>query len=366
MLNPTSKKFLVLVVLLIINTAHSNNDFNTKNLTEEEQRIFDSIKNSDPRLSEIAPSIRSKEQEGSPERYNSQLRVYRDTNRIISLKMSPNDEVNIKFCYKAPVMIEFGETIRSKIERIEMSNRKVIDSKMLKGNRSVLVSMIESIEKLTETEGKESSIGGSWETRMWVERSSDKQDYVFNLIGEKCPLNGKMKYPSKVIIEDREGNNSKDNKLLIPTDYITELTKNTLRDNTRNGFKANGMATLPNSIWHSISVSLSFKELPINIRKKDENYYVKMPKFIVLDSNKEFEIQHKLEHLNYSSKRETQERKIPVSRYNLKLQITKKYIYEKKYIYVIVLFEDEEYHQFVKIPVKDLYEQRIDKKKRGL
>ncbi len=325
-----------------------------KNLTPEEQSILNSIKHKDIRLS----SIKSATNEDAPDRINSKLKVYTDSNRIIRVKMSVNDETIVKFCYKSSVMIEFGDSM-SKLENVEISNDKIVQAKMLKGNKSIMIGLTESIEKLTGETG--SGLGGNWETTMWVERSSDKQDYVFKLLPEKCPTSGLMPYPSKIIIEDREGNNTQEDRILLPTDYIVELTKGTPRLNNKNYIKVNGFTTKPNSLWHSLSISVGHKDPPTNIKQKGNDLFIKKPKFIFLDSNKQFLIKSRSEFLSTQSLLETNKELRPTSRFNIMIELSKKYIFEKKYIYMILQHEDENYHQFVKIPIKKLFEKHANK-----
>lgn len=354
-------RILATILILLVAMSSFAQDAKKQNfvqeLTPQEQMIFNQIKNKDSRLE----GIKLNGVDLTPgDRFNSKLKVYNDNNRIVRLKMSVNDVLTTKFCYKSPVMIEFGNSVRTKIERVQISNRKIVDAQMLKGNRDLLISMVTSIEDLAKED--EAILNSAWETTVWVERASDKEDYVFKFIAERCPSNGIMPYPSKIIVEERTGTSSPDDNLLISSDYITELTKNTERRNGRNYFKVNGFDSRPNSIWHSMSVSIGYKNLPKSIKKVDGRHMIKKPKFIVLDSNKQFEIKNSSNFLKYSSKKETDVTGVPTSRYNMMLQLTKKYMFEKKFVYMIVLYEDEDYHQFIKVPIYDLYKKFMEKK----
>jgi hypothetical protein len=333
-----------IIILLILTFSFSSlASEQTIMLTDEETRLLQSIKYKDKRLESV-----KLESSDSPGRYNNMMKMMYNNNGIISIPMSPTaDILKVKMCYKSPLMIELGESIGGTISSITTSSKAIVDFKEVKGKRKVIFSLVNKIDK-------------TWENTFWIERSIDKKDYILKIFAEKCPLSKTQEYMSKIILEEKKGLHSKQSELLSPADYMAKITKGTPRDNLRYSFKVNALTSHSDSTWHSISVSIGYKEMPKNTINKDGDIYIKTPEFQVLDYNRIITIDSKATLLPESSILESRKSGIPVHRFNLMVNLTKRYIYEMKYVYLLIQFED--FHKLIKLPVRKLFEKSIKDK----
>lgn len=309
-----------------------------KVISPEDEKILEQIRKSNT----IKPLEKKKNKKDN---FNKKARVVRDDSRILTESMSVNDRMDVMVCYNNPVIIKMGDTIDDQVNAVYIGNNKFFSAKKLEQNpRAVLVSVNEPI---TEKNGQ-------FQTILWIERQGNKRSYIFNIIAEKCPDQGILPYPVEIIVEDKQGIVSKNQRILLSSDFITEITKGLPLDNSKNEVRVNGMITSANSDYIALGISLLFDygKIPKRIKK---------PKFIFLDSLKLRIIDSKAEYLTYSSVSETNKLKetgnnLHALRFNLMLNSSKKYIYERKYVYALIVHEDLGYYQMVKIPLKELHD----------
>lgn len=331
-------RFLTTLLLIVSFSIHA------KVISSEDEKLLEQLRQS----KEIKPNKKGDKKDN----FNKKARVVRDDSRILTESMSVNDRMDVMVCYNNPVIIKMGDTIDDKVNAVYIGNNKFFSAKKLEQNpRAVLVSANEPITQKN----------GQFQTILWIEREGNKRSYVFNIIAEKCPSKGILPYPVEIIVEDKQGIVSKNQRILLPSDLITELTKGLPRKNSSNEVRLNGMLASANSSYVALGMSLLFPhgKIPKKIKK---------PKFIFLDSLKVRTLESKSEFLKFSSIGETNKLKdsgenVHALRFNVMLNVSKKYIYERKFAYVLILFEDLNYYQMVKIPLKDLHD---NLKKKGL
>lgn len=336
-----SRIFNYLALSLILSL--SSVSVTAKSLTKEEEDILKKIKQN-----QLSPISKKKD------RFNKKVRVVRDDSKILRLPISVNDRVDLMICYNSPVVIKFDDSLKDEIVAVYSGNSKVYDVKKLPHNdKSVLVTLIE-----------EPVEDGNFAVPLWVERKSDNRSYVFNLISEKCPTQGILPYPVEIIIQQKTGVVSKNQRLHIPSDLIYLIAKDNKRDNNRNFVRANGIMMTANSSFMGLSLSVIMKGLPKGKLLKDKNAIsMKQPRFVFLDSLKVRTIESDTMYLRDPSIGETNINKLPTARFNIMLRLEKKYIFERKFVYVMIVFDDENYYHIAKIPLIDLYE---DLRKNGL
>ncbi len=313
-----------------------------KKLTPDEERLLKMMREQNGKVNVV--------NESKKQRFNSKLRVVRDDNRIMKVPMSIKDRVDLMTCYNSPTIIKFGESVDHKVNAVYLGNHKFFAAKKLEQNeKAVLISMTKPLDK------------GNFQTTLWLERTGDKRSYVFNLIAEPCPSKGILPYPAEVVIEDKLGVVSKNQRLMIPSDLIMELSKGMPMKNDANFIRVNGLMATANSSFVGLSISIILKNTP-GAKDSKGNPIIKKPKFVFLDSLKVRTIDNDSKYLEHSSKGESKINQLSTLRFDTLLNVDKKYIFERRFVYLMVLFEDLGYYQLVKIPLKDLHD---DLRKKG-
>jgi len=306
----------------------ANNGTIPEKLSSEEEKILQEIRQGKTEV--------KKEDPKGVNRANKKSRMKREDSRIMIEHMSVGDVLELKTCFGSPFRISFGESITDRISEGKLGNTAKFSADIDNNTRrSIYVTQ------------KENDIG-SVHTTLWLERNSDKRAYVFNIIGEPCPKNGLLQYPVEIILEDKVAFDNPKERVLLPTDFITEVTKNFPRKNDTNFISVNGMVVSANSTWSAIGVSIVLKGVMPDQTKK------LAPKFIVTDWAKTRVIKSVAEYLKYPSQAETDLNGVATLRFNLKVNIGKKQIIERKYIYLIIMYEDDQIYQIAKVPVYDM------------
>lgn len=296
-------------------------------VTPEELRIYEEMKKG---------NIPVKENKGI-KRVNPNYRIKRGDSRIVSEFAGVDDIHEIKTCFGNPLIISFGQSIKDKILFVKNGNPAKFSHEVeVSNHRSVTISL-------------NTPADGSVQGHFWIYRDSDNRRYNFRLIGEPCPSEGIYTYPVDVIIEESATYNSPSQRVLLPTDFLIETTKNYQRNNGYALINVNGLLTTASARFTTLGVSISLKDF--NGKKMRE------PRFIVLNWSKTHQYEVTQEYLPLSSQAETDLNKIPTLRFNLRLGLTKKQIVEREYIYLIVMYDDEEKYQIAKVPLKDLLNQ---------
>lgn len=269
-------------------------------------------------------------------RINKKSRMVREDSRILIEHMSVGDIYEVKTCFGNPFRISFGESVTDRISEAKLGNiAKFTQDINPDTRRSILIAQ------------KEAEAEGSVHTTLWLERASDKRAYIFNITGEPCPPKGLLKYPVEIIIENKQAFDNPHARVLLPTDFITELTKNFPKKNDANFISINGLVTSANATYSSIGVSIVLKNVTTQTKMRE-------PRFIVTDWSKTRIIESHSEYLVYPSQAESDKNGLPTLRFNLKVKIGKKQITERKFIYLLIMYEDDKYYQIAKIPVYDM------------
>lgn len=296
-------------------------------LSPEEQKILNEIRDG-----KVQPVPESK----GINRINKKSRMVREDNRILIEHMSVGDIYEVKTCFGNPFRISFGESVTDRISEAKLGNiAKFTQDINADTRRSILIAQ------------KEPEESGSVHTTLWLERASDKRAYIFNITGEPCPTQGLLKYPVEIIVENKQTFDSPETRVLLPTDFISETTMNFPRKNDSNFISVNGLVTSANATYSSIGVSIILKNITTQTK-------VREPRFIVTDWSKTRIIESHQEYLTYPSQAESDKNGLPTLRFNLKVKIGKKHITERKFIYLIIMYDDEKFYQIAKVPVYDM------------
>lgn len=301
-------------------------------LTPEERAIYEELKKG------VTPT---QEKKGIT-RINSNYRIKRGDNRIVSEFTGVDDVHEIKTCYGNPLVISFGDTIKDKIFVVKNGNTAKFSHEVEPStNRSVTVSL-------------NAPADGTVQGHFWIFRERDHRRYNFHIIGEPCPSNGLYTYPFDITIEESGEYVSSSQRLLLPTDFMAEVTQNYKRDNSQNFVAANGLITTPTGKYTSLGISLALKNYKGQAK-------IREPRFLAVNWAKTHQFKLTQEYLPFSSQSETDLNQIPTLRFNLKLELSKKNIIERGHIYLIVMYDDTKTYQIAKVPLVELLKQLKDK-----
>lgn len=313
-------------------------------LTKEEQKILDEY-----RRGEIA-----KEENKNPNKkksFNDNMKINRGDNRIVEEILTPGDALLIKTCHANQVRVSFPSDTSDVIFQVAIGNPEIF---------GVVESDAHPNSKIFHLK---KPVEGTVYSPIWIFRSSDKRPYVINAIGEPCPEEGLLPYPMDITIREHESVSFVGkrprllNKPLIPTDFLAEIARGTVRKNDINNINLNGVIGGGTSKTTILSVSIpltSHVSYPFKGLKKLK---IQEPEFIVINKLMTRQIQAEQTYLSHSSQLETDKNGFPTIRFSLSIGIDKKKIYEDENIYLMVLYPDLNVHQMVEVNLKKMLEQ---------
>ena len=313
-------------------TEEAAEGVNLSDLTPEERTIYDELKK----------GVVAVQEKKGINRVNSNYRIKRGDNRIVSEFTSVDDVHEIKTCYGNPIVISFGKSIPDKISVVK------------NGNVGKFSHEVEPSTSRTVTISLNAPADASIQGHFWIFRERDNRRYNFHVIGEPCPSNGIYTYPFDITIEESKEYAGTMDRLLLPTDFMSEVTQNYRRDNAQNFVNTNGLMTTATGTYTSLGVSISLKDYKGQAE-------VREPRFIAVNWSKTSKIGLSQEYLPFSSQGESDLNQIPTLRFNLKLEYAKKNIIERKIIYLIIMYDDTKTYQIAEVPLMELLKQLKDK-----
>lgn len=268
-------------------------------------------------------------------RINESFALLSDDKRVVTITMSVNDVIKTQMCYNSPLRIAFDPLFEDKMGAPILDDSKVAKAQVLEDKRSVLVSMNEAaIIKADEV----------WRTGIRIVRASDSRAYYIQIDMIACP-EGDIDFPREIIIKDKGLKEYKDSTML-PEDFISTLTYGLPRVNNENPANVYGGLPTENANWVLLGVSIKIRN-PLRAKAKFE--------FIVLDNQQLEIINSDVKFIPTSSMFASDTTGIPTLRYNIMVNVNKKYAIEKDIINLLIIDHDEKTHQHLKIRLKNLY-----------
>ena len=129
-------------------------------------------------------------------------------------------------------------------------------------------------------------------------------------------------------------------------DLIVETTLGYARKNKTNLIEVYSGVMTASSDWSSLGVSIKLGDS----KRKNMNI-----EFIVFDALQNSIIASSAKFLEKSSEKATKLNNHPTLRINLKINVSKKYVIERNYVYIAMLDHDKYYYQYARVDLKNLY-----------
>jgi len=274
---------------------------------------------------------------GKKKRSNPFFKINRDDRRIVDAHISTNDSVEAFICFGNPLRIVFANDREESFSNVGMSDNQVyLSGSVSEDKKSAVISVQNPLPK-----------DQFWRGSATLERASDGQGYKVFLTATYCPSN-MDEYPSEIRIHKRGKKRVVGQPFMNPADFITELTKGRERKNIHK-VKANIMVATSgvNKVAQPLTI------IPSGGVLRDSFNF----KLIYLDSLQIQQIPSKTQYLKWASKKASQELGRPVVKINSLIEVGKKYIWEREYVYLLLVDLDRNTYQHIKIPLKTQYQQ---------
>lgn len=272
---------------------------------------------------------------GEKKRINPFFRINRDDRRIIDAHISTNDSVEAFICFGNPLRIHFANDREEKFSSVGMSdNQMYLSGAVSEDRRSAVISVQSPLPK-----------DKFWRGSATLVRESDGESYKVFLTATYCPLN-MDDYPSEIRIHKRGGKRTVGQPFMNPADFITEITKGRERVNAH---KVEANIMVATSGVNKIAQPLTI--MPSGGVKRDAFNF----KLVYLDSLQIQQIPSQTQYLKWASKRASRKAGRPVIRLNSHISVGKKYIWEREYVYLLLIDLDRDTYQHIKIPLKSQY-----------
>lgn len=328
-------------------------DVETKNITKsEEKQKFNPISSDEPvRLPETLASLKKKTlaieeskkkkeenkkalyspppQERQEEKHEGYI-VERDSSKVIKKKISINDVLTIKLCYSAGVSVILDEDIQTELQRVILDDRTYFDALDFENHRGVYIKLKQPIpsEKFLES-------------AIRLVRKDNDKEYLINLLGVSCQQ-GLNPYPKVYYLQDKipliAGKLTKVN---TPEDTIIELSNGYPRKNINN-LEIYDLVARSGSEWAILGLQVKLD--------KSKTVTTEDPfSFKILDNLQISEIPSKVEYLPLQSKKATDSLGEPIARFRLILNLNKQYYLENRYLYIMLVDQKDQYHQYLKV-----------------
>lgn len=252
----------------------------------------------------------------------------RDSSKVVTRRMDPNDSLNVKMCFSAGLSIALDQDIQDEFQRIILDDKIFFDAQEMDNHRGAYVRMKREVPP-----------GKHWESALRLIRKSDDKTYLINLIGLPCPPSGMTPYPKTIYLKNHTGLMGANTKAMTPEDTIIALSKGLPRIQ-KNRIRFYDMLASSGSNWYVFGVEVQYP----NPSKKTT-----MPKMIVLDNFQVNQIPSKLEYLPVHSQKATDARGVATLRFKLTVNINKTYVLKSRYIHVMFLDEEAGHYQYVRV-----------------
>lgn len=266
--------------------------------------------------------------------------IERDSNKIINLKIKPNDFVNILICNSNPVHIAFDKDYN-----------ELIQTPILDGNTQDFEALPFENYKGVYVRLKEPVSGSIKQSNLRLILKSNDKALMFKLIGIPCPSKGLNPYPTTYYISEKESSISANSKVYAPEDFILIASEGYKRKNMNISLR--DMFASAHSDWAVFSLQL---KIPAGMEQNNYKY-----EFKILDSFQISLIQSKTEYLQGVSEDVTSATNMTTLRYKLSVMINKKYMIDNKYIWLMVLDHNKKEYIYELVDLEPYYKSLIDR-----
>lgn len=257
---------------------------------------------------------------------NAGFLMERDSTKIITRSMSPNDVLNVKICYSAGVTIALENDVQDEFQRVILDENQYFAAETFENKKGVFVALKKQIPQ-----------GSYWESAIRLVRKRDDKTYLVNLIALPCP-DGLVQFPKVIYLKEHIGMIQSNNKVLTPEDMIIQQSKGMPRIQ-KNKIRVYDMVSSSASKWSVFGIEVQYPE----------GSKMTVPKMVVLDSFQVNKMNSKLEYLPLPSKKATEIRGVPTLRFKLSVNIGKNYVLKNRYLHLMYLDEEVGHYQYIRV-----------------
>ena len=266
---------------------------------------------------------------------NDSSEVLRDDKQILTYNVSVNDIVTTEVCYSSPVRILLGPSIGYTLFSATADDPISFGALVMEDKRSALVAL------------KQPLTGSKViRTRLRLVRDTDFKSYIVDITGVNCADRSKFDFPAEIVLENKATIKSNNDNIMSAEDLIVETTLGYARKNKTNLIEVYSGVMTASSDWSSLGVSIKLGDS----KRKNMNI-----EFIVFDALQNSIIASSAKFLEKSSEKATKLNNHPTLRINLKINVSKKYVIERNYVYIAMLDHDKYYYQYARVDLKNLY-----------
>lgn len=268
--------------------------------------------------------------------------IERDSTKIVNVKMSQSDTLNVKVCYSAGVSIALDDSLNGEsFQRVIIDDSDYFEAKEFDNKRGTHFRLKEPIQP-----------GFYWESALRLTLESNDRVFLINLLGVPCP-DGPNPFPKVYYIgsytEKLGGINT---SVMTPEDTIIQASEGLPRK-SQNVIRVYDMVTSAGSNYAVFGVEIQYhKTVP-----EKEQLLMK-----VLDNYQTTVKKSNMVPLKLQSEKASENYGVPTLRFNLIVNIDKDYIINRRYIYLMVLSKATNHYQYQQI---DLLPYFMSLKKRG-
>lgn len=282
-----------------------------------------------------APVVNQAEQNG--------YLLERDSTKIVNVKMSQQDVLNVRVCISAGVSVSLDEESMAgeKFQRVIIDDNDYFEAKEFDNKRGVYFRLKQAIQP-----------GFFWESALRLVSETNDKSFLVNLLGVPCP-DGPNPYPKVYYIGAyAEQVNGLNTSILTPEDLIIQASEGLPRI-SKNVIRVYDMVTSAGSPYAVFGVEVQYHKS-----------YPERDKLLmkVLDNHQTTIKESKMKPLKLQSEKATEFYGVPTLRFNLVVNIDKDYIINRRYIYLMVLSQATGHYQYQQI---DLLPFLSSLKKRG-
>lgn len=326
-------------------------DKNKKKEPESKEKV-DTVRAEDPlRLPETLESLKKRDleiEESKKKREENKKALYspspqekqeekhegyvveRDSSKVIKKKVSINDVLTLKICYSAGISLILDEDIQTELQRVILDDRTYFDALDFENHRGVYIKLKQPIPS-----------GKFLESAIRLVRKDNDKEYLINLLGVSCQK-GLNPFPKVYYLQDKVPLIAgKMTKVLTPEDTIIELSNGYPRKNI-NHLEVYDLVARSGSEWAVLGLQIKLG--------KDKAITTEGPfSFKILDNLQISEIPNKVEYLPLQSKKASDSIGEPIARFRLILNLNKQYYLENRYLYIMLVDQKDQYHQYLKV-----------------
>jgi len=268
--------------------------------------------------------------------YNPNLIISRNDPRIATVHMSPDDTIDTKICFGHPIRIFLADE-NDQVMMAGVSEKKIFfDASVSEDKKSVVV--------MLKKELKPNEI---WPGYVSIQRK-DGKSYNINLIANACPLEEKMGlYPQEIRIHPLDKTSRLNSPFLNSEQFIAELTKAYPRRHIHQ-VKIGLLRAHSNYTKIHIPFTLILQDDPFREKWNFEVHFIDSLQVQKFKSTTEF--------LKYSSLKKSRINHSLTFDFNSKVSVSKKYIKEREFVYIVIIDKDKKVYFQGKINLRSQIE----------